>query len=172
MPDPLTPLRVNAVELLRQPGASRTVELHVAAADLDVAHAKLAGDLDVAARLDALTDGIVVSGTIAVPWTGVCRRCLAELHGVATVGLDELYQVEVVDPDAFPIENGQLDLAPMVRETALLELDRELLCRAECEGLCPVCGADRNVEPCGCDITVRDERWAILDELVVDDGGT
>jgi uncharacterized protein len=113
-----------------------------------------------------------VTGAVRAPWTGVCRRCLAELHGVAEVELDELYQIEVVDPDAFPIVNGQLDLAPMVRETTLLELDRELLCRADCAGLCPVCGADRNTERCDCETAVRDERWAALDELVVDDGRT
>jgi len=170
MPDPLRPLRVNAVELLRQPGASRHVELHVAASDLDVDHPNLAGDLDVAARLEALNHGIVVTGTVRVPWTGVCRRCLVELSGMATVELDELYQVELEDPDAFPIENGQLDLAPMVRESALLELDQALLCRVECAGLCPVCGTDRNVDRCSCDTSVRDERWAVLDELVVDEG--
>ena len=45
------------------------------------------------------------------------------------------------------IEDGQLDLAPMVREVILLELDLERVCRDDCAGLCPVCGVDRNTTP-------------------------
>ncbi len=71
--------------------------------------------------------------------------------------------------EAFPIEHGQLDLAPMVRELILLELDIEVLCREECLGLCPVCGTDRNTTSCGCETAVRDERWAALAEIDLDD---
>lgn len=169
MSDPLRPLRVNAVELLRQPGASRLIEVRLSADALGLAHDSLAGDVDLAVRLEALTDGIVVAGTVSAPWAGPCRRCLVELDGVATAELDELYQIEVVDPDAFAIENGQLDLAPMVREMALLELDAERLCRHECAGLCPLCGTDRNEATCDCDTTVVDERWAGLGELVLEE---
>ena len=167
--DGLRELRVNAVELLRQPGATRPVEATVAAEALDVAHETLAGDVSVDVELEAMNDGITVHGRVSVPWAGVCRRCLAPLGGTASAPVDELYQTEIIDEDAFPIENSQLDLAPMVRQTALLELDEERLCRAECAGLCPVCGIDRNDETCECDTTVRDDRWAALDGLVLDD---
>ena len=73
-----------------------------------------------------------------------CRRCLRPLDGVVVADVDELYQEHVTDPDAFPIEDGQLDLAPMVRETVLLELADAPLCRHDCAGLCPSCGIDRN----------------------------
>ena len=69
------------------------------------------------------------------------------------------------DPEAFPIENGQLDLAPMVREEVLLGVPDAPLCRDDCAGICPSCGADLNDGPCGCTTTVRDERWAVLDQL-------
>ena len=165
MPDPLRPLRVNALELLRQPGSTRTVTAVFPAAALDVDHPLLDGDIEVEYDLEALSDGILVQGTAHVAWRGVCRRCLRPLDGVDTATVDELYQVELTDPDAFPIVNHQLDLAPMTRESVLLELDAERLCREECEGLCPVCGGDRNETSCGCDVTVRDERWAVLDAL-------
>jgi uncharacterized protein len=167
--DPLRPLRVNAVELLRQPGAVRDVVARVEASVLDVEHDRLSGDIHVDARLEALTDGIVVSGAVRAPWRSVCRRCLTDLRGTAVAELDELYQIEITDPDAYLIENGQLDLSPMARETILLELDAEVLCRDECAGLCPVCGTDRNVEGCQCDTQLVDERWAVLGELVLDD---
>jgi uncharacterized protein len=162
-------LRVNAVELLRQPGAVRPVEVMVSGDVLDVDHDALAGAIDVDLELEALTDGIVVRGTVSAPWARPCRRCLTELSGIAVAAVDELYQVEVLDEEAYPIVDGQLDLAPMVRQAALLELDDERLCRDECAGLCPQCGVDRNVESCDCDTSITDHRWAALDGLVLDD---
>ena len=169
MADPLGPLRINAVELLRQPGATRDVTLDVEAASLDVAHEQLAGDIHVALRLTALNDGIDVDGTVSVDWATVCRRCLTDVSGTAVGTVDELYQVEPLDPDAYVIDDGQLDLASLIRETALLELDTERLCRDDCAGLCPVCGVDRNVTECSCETAVSDGRWAALEGFVPDD---
>ena len=162
-------LRVNAVELLRQPGATRDVDVELPGVVLGVEHERLDGEVAVALRLESMNDGIVVSGTVGAPWSTVCRRCLTEIDGVATVEVDERYQIEVTDEDAYPIENGQLDLVPMVRELSLLELDAEQVCRDACAGLCPVCGIDRNAATCECDTTVKDHRWAALDGLVLDD---
>jgi uncharacterized protein len=167
--DPLRPLRINAVELLRQPGAVRDVALDVDAASLDAEHERLVGDIHVELRLTALNDGIDVDGTVTADWATVCRRCLIDVWGTAVGVVDELYQIEPLDPDAYVIEDGQLDLAPLVRETALLELDSERLCRDDCAGLCPVCGVDRNSTECSCDTAVSDERWAALEGFVPDD---
>lgn len=165
----LRELRVNAVELLRQPGAVKLVDVTVSGPVLDVVHDALAGDIVVDLELEALNDGIVVRGSVSAPWAAPCRRCLADLHGVARADIDELYQVVVLDEDAYPIIDGQLDLAPMARQATMLELDDERLCREDCAGLCPQCGADRNIDHCGCATDIKDERWAALDGLVLDD---
>lgn len=162
-------LRVNAVELLRQPGATKPVEVTVAAADLDVEHDSLAGDIYVDVLLTVMNDGIVVRGDVRTPWARPCRRCLRDLDGTAVAEIDELYQVEIIDEDAYPILDNQLDLAPTARQAALLELDDERLCAEDCAGLCPQCGIDRNTDTCDCDTEVKDHRWAALDGLVLDD---
>jgi uncharacterized protein len=169
MVDELRPLRINAVELLRQPGAKRDVDEEIDGEPLGVVHERIDGNIAVALRLESMNDGIVVSGVVRVPWATACRRCLEEIDGVAVVDVDERYQIELTDEEAYPIENNQLDLAPMVRELALLELDAEQVCRVDCAGLCPVCGIDRNSASCDCDTTVTDDRWAALDGLVLDD---
>lgn len=169
MGDQLRPLRVNAVELLRQPGAVRAIDLTIGPAAVDVAHERLAGDVRIDLELESTNDAITVTGTISAPWEAPCRRCLRELDGVAVAEVDELYQREVTDEQAWPIEGGQLDLVPLVRQATLLELDAERLCAADCRGLCPVCGIDLNTGACGCVTDVRDERWAALDGLVIDD---
>lgn len=167
--DALRVLRVNVVELLRQPGLHRDIAAEIAGRPLGVEHERVAGDIAVDLALDSMNDGIVVTGEVRAPWATSCRRCLKAIDGVAVAVIDELYQVELTDPDAFPIEHNQLDLAPMVRENALLELAAEQLCQDECAGLCPVCGIDRNTESCECDVAVRDHRWDVLDGLVLDD---
>ena len=166
MVDLLRPLRVNAVELLRQPGAVRPVEVVIAAGPIDADHERIDGDIHVDLRLEALNDGIKVTGTVRTAWSTVCRRCLADVSGEAVGVIDELYQIHPLDPDAYIIEDGQLDLVPLVRETVLLELDLERLCQEDCAGLCPECGVDRNVTSCSCDTSVNDDRWAALEGFV------
>jgi uncharacterized protein len=165
---PTRALRINAGELRRQPGSRRRVELSIPPGDLDLGDDRISGEVDVAVDLESTIDGIVVGGTAAVGWSDVCRRCLRPIDGVAVARVDELYQDHVTDPDAFPIEGDQLDLAPMTRELVLLELPDAPLCRDDCAGICAVCGRDRNVDPCDCDDSVRDERWAVLDQLDLD----
>jgi len=164
-------LVLNVAELLRRPGTEKEMDLACTTDELDVHDERLVdGPVDVDLRLDVLTDGIVVSGTVSAAWTGQCRRCLAEVGGPLTVPIHELYQIVLTDPDAFPIVQDQIDLTPMLREALLLEVPAAPLCRADCAGLCPVCGTDRNERVCDCDTTVRDERWAALDALKPESG--
>jgi uncharacterized protein len=158
-------LRVNTVELLRQRGNRRVADTVLDPADLEVVDERITGPVDVHLALESTLDGIEVTGTISVPWADVCRRCLRPVDGLATVDVRELYQERVVDPDAFEIEGDQLDLKPMVRELVLLELPDAPLCRDDCAGICPTCGADRNESPCDCVTVDRDDRWAALDDL-------
>lgn len=169
MVDLLRPLRINAVELLRRPGATLPVVEEIAAEVLGVVHERLNGEIEVVIELESTNDGIVVSGTVGAAWAAPCRRCLKDLSGVARVDIDERYQIEIIDDEAYPIENGQLDLVPMVRELAMIELDAEQVCQAGCKGLCPGCGLDWNTGSCDCDNTVTDHRWSDLDGLVLDE---
>jgi uncharacterized protein len=160
-------LRVNTVELLRQPGERREVVADVEVADLGVDDPRTTGaPVHVDLTAESTVDGIVVRGTLEVTWRDECRRCLRELVRTSRVEVDELYQDSVSDPEAFELGPDALDLTPMVRDSALLALaDPPSLCRDDCAGICPVCGVDRNERSCSCDTTVRDERWSALDDL-------
>jgi uncharacterized protein len=115
--------------------------------------------------LESLTDGLTVNGEIRTEWRGTCRRCLGPAMGELVAEVSELYQVHPTSEDAFSFDGEQLDLGPMVRELVLMELPAAPLCQPDCAGICPECGADWNVAPCGCEPDPGDPRWAGLEEL-------
>ena len=170
-PVPSRALRVNTVELRRHPGTRREVLVDLAADELGVEDPRLTGSpVQVELVVESTLDGIVVSGAVRVTMVDGCRRCLRDVSTTVSFEVDELYQAEVSDPDAFELGPDLLDLEPLVRDGVLLVLgDPPPLCREDCAGICPVCGADRNEERCGCDDTVRDERWSALDQLDLGD---
>ena len=124
---------------------------------VDVDDPRLAGDVAVDVTLESTLDDIDRHRHAdASPGHDTCRRCLRPLAEPLAVDVDERYAAPTsrqrrVDPEAFPIEHGQLDLAPMVREEVLLGVPDAPLCRADCPGLCPICGADLQAGPCDCD---------------------
>jgi uncharacterized protein len=167
-------LRLNPVELLRQPGAERQLHAVLSPAELELDDPRIAGDVTVDLHAVSSIDGVVVRGSVATPWHDECRRCLTAVSGVAAAEVDELYQYEAapgagVAGDANQIEGDHIDLAPVVREYVLLELPDAPLCRPDCAGICPVCGIDRNTATCSCDTEVRDDRWSVLDQLKFDE---
>ena len=162
------PLVVNALELLRRPGSQKTVAVAVQPVDVDLDDEdRLAPEAEIAVELDceSTTDSVVVGGTVKVATRGVCRRCLRAVEGELVIGIHETYQETRTDPDAFPIENDQIDLRPMIRESVLLDVPEAPLCRPDCPGLCPVCGADLTTESCSCVVETLDPRWSVLSEL-------
>lgn len=166
-------LLVNAVELLRDVGATKHIETEVGVDDLGIDDERLDDGVAVDVTLESTFDRVLATGAFTVDYHDTCSRCLTSIHDRLTVTTSEQYTESrpADDPgddqflDSFPIENGQIDLAPMVRESLLLAIPDAPLCRDDCRGLCPVCGADLNVTTCDCDTTIRDDRWSVLDQL-------
>jgi uncharacterized protein len=161
------PFLINVVELLRHPMSRRSVRVEVPSEGLRVLESNVAEGtpISVDVELESLTDGIVVTGRVATQWVGDCRRCLGPVTGTMDVVVRELYQPRPDNDDAFAIDGDFLDLEPLVREAVLLELPLAPLCRPDCAGLCPECGADRNETDCGHTEVSGDPRWAALEEL-------
>lgn len=96
-----------------------------------------------------------------------CRRCLTPVRSqvseevqwiFAESGMDE---AEEDDVHPIPANERELDLRPVVREEWLLAVPAFALCREDCLGLCPSCGADRNLGDCSCP-PPSDPRWEAL----------
>ena len=174
MSSPLSGLVVNVAEVLRRVGNVKDIDVEIESSLLDVNDERIAAqDVPITFHLESTNTGIVVRGTVSAKYHDRCRRCLKEVHERVSVQIAELYQRELTDPDAYPLEGEQLNLAPLVREHLLLSLPDGPLCRADCPGLCPVCGADKSnpaEADCGCSVGAADPRWAALDALKNDLG--
>ena len=83
---------VNVAELLRRPGSEKQVDAVLTAEELALSEPRIApgADVGVSARLASMTDGIVVTARLSVPWNDTCRRCLAELHETVDTTVHEL----------------------------------------------------------------------------------
>lgn len=162
-----SPFVVNVGHLLRSPGERRRERRSGPIAGLRVTGSEVPAGAEVLVDvvLDAVPGAVVATGTVSAPWLGPCRRCLADAEGTVAVEVREVFEDDP-DPDqTYPITGDQMDLEPLARDAVLLELPQAPLCRADCAGICPTCGADRNVAPCQCATAAPDPRWAALDAL-------
>ena len=98
---------------------------------------------------------------------GPCQRCLGDAVIERTISARE-YQATSADDDELRtpyVVDNRLDLSAWARDALALALPEQILCREDCAGLCPVCGADLNVDPHEHEEEVVDPRWAALEEL-------
>lgn len=122
-------------------------------AGLDLA---LTRPLRVTGRLQATGDGeLFWRGEVSGEVEGACRRCLAEVTRPVRARFDALFSTDpdaADDPSVYPLapRATHVDLRPVVREEVALAVPAYLLCREECAGLCPRCGADLNQGPHQC----------------------
>jgi uncharacterized protein len=166
----MKPFVVQVADLVHRPAMRReehlvgplTDELTVTGTRAD------AGDeLTIDARLEAVSDGVLVSGTASVAWQGQCRRCLEPVTGTTVSDYREMYSEHPVEGETYPIRHDSVDLELVAREAILLDLPLAPLCEEECQGLCVTCGANLNDGPCSCPPVAVDPRWAALSELRV-----
>ncbi len=164
---PRSPFITDIVALRRHQGHREHLAVRAPIAGLHVTASEVppAADVQLDVVLEAVEGAVVVAGTARAPWRGECRRCLRPIEGEVDTTVEELFMTEPEEGEAYPIAGDHIDLEPMAREAVVLGLPLAPLCRPDCKGLCPVCGADLNQGPCGCPEPEADPRWAALDAL-------
>jgi len=116
--------------------------------------------------LEGFDGGVAVTGTVSTRWEGQCRRCLASLDGEISSEVRELFrQGGGEDEGTYRMAGDHLNLRAMVLDALFASLPVLPLCRPDCRGICPRCGADRNTVDCGCEEVEVDERWSALNVL-------
>lgn len=169
---------ISVDDLLNRPGTSRPLAVELAAPEgLDLPLVEAIGPLRLDGVLESLVDGVLVRGTLRSRMEMACARCLQPVSAEVAGDVAELYaDPGEVDPDTveagYEIRDGQIDLDALIRDALLPLVPLAPRCRADCQGLCPTCGADRNVTECDCAEQVRDPRWAGLEGLRLDEHPT
>ncbi|MFN2136883.1 MAG: YceD family protein [Candidatus Promineifilaceae bacterium] len=157
-------LRFNFGFLLEAPnGTSREVELDYPT--IQIADDMTLEPLQGSFRATRTSEGIYLSGRLTSRLLTECVRCLEEAIVPLTLDMDELFYYppgEAPEESYVVGENGFIDLAPLVRELALLDTPIKPLCKPDCQGLCMECGANLNFEECGCEESHIDPRLDVL----------
>ncbi len=116
--------------------------------------------------LEAFDGGVAVTGKVSGTWEGECRRCLCSLDGRLVAEVREIFRRGGGDQEGtYAMAEDHVNLREMVLDTLFVSLPLLPLCRPDCAGIFPVCGADRNVAPCPCQDVVVDPRWSGLEVL-------
>jgi len=99
----------------------------------------------------------------------VCDRCAGEFDCTKTTPLSavivEKNEDNADDPELFFLDGDEIDLDEMLSTLFILDMDTKFLCRDDCKGLCPRCGKNLNLGPCGCGKEL-DPRFAVLEQLL------
>jgi uncharacterized protein len=99
---------------------------------------------------------------------GPCYRCLGDAALELPISASEYQATSPGEADELRtpyLVDDRLDLSAWARDALALELPDKILCRADCAGLCPVCGRDLNAEPHDHREPEPDPRWSALAEL-------
>ncbi len=163
---------VSVTDIRRRPGSRMPVERTLVADGLGLTDVAIpdGAAITFAGELESIHEGVVLTGSAEVPWTGECRRCLKDLAGTAVIEIREVYETKPTDGETWPLEHDQVDLGPLLHDIALLALPLAPLCTDDCLGPAPdafpatvegdpVPGDEAPEEP------VKDPRWAALDDL-------
>ena len=166
---------INLASVGRNP---KRIELAFEPSDIDLdegtrltTNAAFAGDIS--------RDGTktYVRGRIQAGVETDCFRCLEPVGKTIDVEFEDIFVDAADEPTDHEIELGkgeldeslitgnEIDLAELVREQLILATTETVFCKEDCKGLCPKCGANRNLIDCKCEENEIDPRWAALKSL-------
>ena len=162
------PLRLNIGFIIHEtPGYTRVFEFNFP-------HLELSPELPVkdfkgTATFSRTQRGILLEGEFAATLPTECVRCLNNILTPITSAFTELYAFDIsteTENELIVPEDGYLDLAPIAHDYLSLDVSHNPVCKADCAGLCPVCGINLNKEKCDCETDSVDPRMSKLKDLL------
>ncbi len=170
---PGSPMTVDITPLGRRPGAMVTLRESVPSPSrigLEMIAIAPGAPMELDLRVESVSEGVLVTGTVTAPTAGECARCLGTLSGRVEVTLTELFAYpgstteETTEEDEVGhIVDDTIDLEQPIIDAVVLELPFSPVCRPDCPGLCPECGVSLAAEPDHFHERI-DPRWAKLTE--------
>lgn len=172
-------LPVDLAGVLEALGNTMTITDRVVLDDVDLGaeHYSFAGPADYTVTFTNGGAGqIVATGIVSVTARATCVRCLQDFDLPVSAAIDAYYvlpgrEAEIPDEQEYDvIHENRVDLYPALEQSVAVEFPFAPVHDAACKGICPVCGGDRNVTPCTCEVAAPSSPFAALkDMLPLDD---
>jgi len=167
MPNPRKPFRINVGFIIHEEaGYSHEILFDLEKIKLDDLELK---DLTGSVTIGRTPQGLIVQGKFSADTMLECVRCLKEFKDPLQWEITELYafnKKSLSESELLVPEDAHIDLAPLIREYALLEIPIKPLHDPGCKGLCIECGEDLNLKDCGHSQESDDSPFATLKDLL------
>ncbi|HYP92202.1 MAG TPA: DUF177 domain-containing protein [Mycobacterium sp.] len=171
-----SPLVINISRLGRRPGSMMTLSETVPSPSrigLDLIGIDEGAPLKLDLRIESVSEGVLVSGTVWAPTSGECARCLTPITGDVEIDLTELFAYpdsatdETTESDELGrVADDTVDLEQPIIDAMGLALPFSPLCGPDCAGLCPQCGVPLATAEPGHHHEQIDPRWAKLSGIL------
>ena len=158
-------MKLNVAQLLKSPvGTTREYDLDETF--LKVEEQQLTQPVQMHLHLTRINDGLLVRGDVDTALAAPCSRCTEPAEQRLRFHFDEQFRPTIDIASGQPLKgeeddpaeptytidaNHLMDVDEVVRQGIVLEAPMHPLCRADCRGLCPRCGANLNDGACGCE---------------------
>ena len=166
-------IKINVAEIKKRLVGKKDFFYDLSADEIGITEDELPilGRIFVEGSISNAGDVLLLEALVKTKVQRMCARCLKEFSADSeTEVLEKFYPIsaENIENDAFVYESDIVDITETIREALLVAEPLSALCGVDCQGLCPVCGADRNISDCGCDATTIDPRLAALKQFIKD----
>jgi uncharacterized protein len=167
-----SPLVINISRLGRRPGSMMTVHETVPSPSrigVELMAIDEGAPLELDLRIESVSEGALVTGTVSAPTTGECARCLTPIAGDVEIDLTELFaypdsatEATTEADEVGHVVDHTVDLEQAIVDAVGLALPFSPLCGPDCQGLCPDCGISMATAEPGHHHEKIDPRWAKL----------
>lgn len=174
-PKPSSALVFDVSRLGRRPGAMIGVAQTVPSPGrigLDLIAIEPGAPLELDLRLQSVSEGVLVTGTVRAPTAGECSRCLSPVVGEIEIALTELFaypdsvtEATTEEGEVGRVIDSTVDLEQPIVDAVGLALPFAPLCAEDCPGLCPQCGVALAGAEAGHQHEQIDPRWAKLADM-------
>ncbi len=161
-------MRLNLREIIERPGSALPFEAELDTEGLDFPSVLSYRDKPRAIGRVVNEAGVLkLSGELTAELRRVCDRCgtAFDSRKVTRLHATLVDEDDGENPELFLLDGTEIDLDEILLTNFVLDMDSKCLCREDCKGLCPRCGKNLNLGPCGCGKEI-DPRFAVLEQLL------
>ena len=171
------------VDLTKLEAAPISFDLPIKPSEIDLESdlSNTNGEVRFNGRLTGHTHWLTIDGEISGEVDVACGRCLGAVNQELDISFETAFvrtddyteeletELDIKALEVSIFEGDKIDLIEVAQEQILLFLPSQVYCEKDCKGLCPKCGANRNLIDCKCEETKVDSRWSALSKLKDDE---